>query len=353
VRWREALVLTVALWLFVLLIYLPQLVDKHAGDHWSSIALDAASIPISMLLGLGVFAVFKHTMDWSLNRRVSVLVLTVVAVSIGQRALDLLYTSWHALPKTMASSYTSVFNYICVFGVNLVLFQLTFSRRREMSRERQLADARWAAQQAQLTALRYQLNPHFLFNTLNAISSMIVTGRNAEAEQMTEKLSTFLRASLASDPTELVPLETELTLIEDYLEIESIRFGERLTVEIPSTGAAGSVLIPSFLLQPLVENAIKYGVGPSPRPVTICIAAEIAGESLILKVNDDGTFPSDHPKPVGTGVGLENVRRRLGAIYGKAASLDAGPREPGYGVTIRLPTTAPQRPERELLDNAA
>jgi len=216
-----------------------------------------------------------------------------------------------------------------------------YTRRRDVRRERQLAEARWSAQQAQLTALRFQLNPHFLFNTLNAISSMIVTGRNEEAEQMTDKLSSFLRASLSSDPTELVPLESELALLEEYLEIETIRFGERLNVEIPCTSEAAEVLIPSFLLQPLVENAIKYGVGPSPHPVTITLSAEVDVDFLVLEVTDNGGGAAEHVQPAGTGVGLENVRRRLEAVYGARASLNAHRLPQGFQVTICVPLDAP------------
>jgi sensor histidine kinase YesM len=153
-------------------------------------------------------------------------------------------------------------------------------------------------------------------------------------------LSSFLRGSLSSDPTELVPLETELALIEEYLEIEAIRFGERLAIQIPCTTEAGEVPIPSFLLQPLVENAIKYGVGPSSKPVTISVSAQISGADLILRVSDDGAADSDQAKPAGTGVGLENVRRRLDAVYGEQASLTVTTLDPGFAVTIHLPLKA-------------
>ena len=344
--WREAAILTFALWTFILVIYLPILIDRHRGEGWGSVALDGSTVFISALFGMGAFAVYRATLDWRLDRRLAALALTLVACAFSQTAFDYLFTgwvaqnleaSWEALPRNIGHSYGAAFNYLCVFGVNMALFQLLFVRHREVTRERQLAEARWAAQQAQLTALRYQLNPHFLFNTLNAISAMIVTGRNDDAETMTNKLCSFLRASLSSDPTELVPLETELGLIEDYLEIESTRFGARLVIEMPCSSAAAAVEVPSFLLQPLVENAIKYGVGPSVEPVTVRISARTEGDTLALTVENDGTAHAAGEKLPGTGVGLVNVERRLEAIYGKAASLIAGPTEKGFAAAIRIP----------------
>ncbi len=344
--WREAILLTIALWTFVAIIYLPILIDRHPGQPWTSVALDEVTLVLSMVLAMPVFALFKATRDWPLAQRTLALGLGVVTVSIVQVTFDLLYTgligdridtAWENLPTDLSRAYRATFNYVCVFGVNVALFQLVGARRHELQQAQELAQALSAAQHAQLAALRYQLNPHFLFNTLNAISAMIVTKRNEEAELMTDKLSSFLRASLASDPTELVPLDQELTLMEDYLEIESIRFGDRLHVEIDCSSDACAVPVPSFLLQPLVENAIKYGVAPSLEPVNIRVTGRREGEDLVVTVEDDGRGASAAYKIDGTGVGLDNVRKRLRAIYGDAASLAARPSTPGFTAIIHLP----------------
>ncbi|HEV2569270.1 sensor histidine kinase [Sphingomonas sp.] len=348
--WREAILLTVALWTFVAIIYLPILIDRHPGEGWVSVALDEVTLLLSMALAMPLFALFRATEEWEVPRRVLALGGAVLAAAIVQVCFDLLYTglianrvdtAWENLPTDLGRAYRATFNYVCVFGVNVALFHLVNSRRHELSQAKELAQALSAAQHAQLAALRYQLNPHFLFNTLNAISAMIVTRRNDEAELMTDKLSSFLRASLASDPTELVPLDQELTLIEDYLEIESIRFGERLHVEIDCASDACSVPIPSFLLQPLVENAIKYGVAPSLEPVNIRVTGRRDGDELIVTVEDDGKGAANAVAPGGTGVGLQNVRRRLSALYGELASVAAGPRDPGYASVIRMPVKPP------------
>jgi signal transduction histidine kinase len=349
--WREAILLTVALWTFVAIIYLPILIDRHTGDNWTSVALDEVTVLLSMALAMPLFALFRVTEEWAVPRRILALGGAVLTVSVVQVVFDLLYTglianrvdtAWENLPTDLSRAYRATFNYVCVFGVNVALFHLVNSRRHELSQAKELAQALSAAQHAQLAALRYQLNPHFLFNTLNAISAMIVTRRNDEAELMTDKLSSFLRASLASDPTELVPLDQELTLMEDYLEIESIRFGERLHVEIDCASDACGVPVPSFLLQPLVENAIKYGVAPSLEPVNIRVTGRREGEHLVVTVEDDGKGAANAVPAGGTGVGLQNVRRRLSALYGDSASVEAGSRSPGYASVIRMPVDPPQ-----------
>ena len=350
--WREAILVTIALFTFVAIIYLPILIDRHPGEGWTSVALDEVTLLLSMVFGLPLFAVFRATRDWELLPRALALAAAVLGVSIEQVCFDLLYTgmvanridtAWEDLPTDLSRAYRATFNYVCVFGVNVALFHLIGARRQEVQQARELAHALAAAQHAQLAALRYQLNPHFLFNTLNAISAMIVTRRNDEAELMTDKLSSFLRASLASDPTELVPLDQELSLIEDYLEIESIRFGERLHVEIDCASDACGVLIPSFLLQPLVENAIKYGVAPSREPVVIRVFGRREDGTLNVTVEDDARGAASAVKTGSTGVGLQNLRQRLAALYGDAASLSAEQRNPGFAATIRLPA-APREP---------
>ena len=164
----------------------------------------------------------------------------MLAAAAANTTFDLLFQGWIAdhfvdawrtLPADFSRAYTSTLNYILVFGVNMILFHVNYVRRAGIQQERRIAEANAAAHQAQLAALRYQLNPHFLFNSLNSISALIVTGRNKDAEAMTDRLSSFLRSSLNADPAELIPLDEELALTEEYLEIESVRFGDRLDID--------------------------------------------------------------------------------------------------------------------------
>lgn len=215
--------------------------------------------------------------------------------------------------------------------------KLTRERELELAVAREAASrAEAAASAASLAALRYQLNPHFLFNTLNAISSLIVTKDYQTADAMLAKLSEFLRATLSSDPDALLPLEDELATLQHYLEIESVRFGERLAVEFICPPALNSALVPSFLLQPLIENAIKYALAPSAVPVTIRVEASNDGDTLIVAVEDDGVGQEKHRTP-GTGVGIANVRQRLETLYGAKGSLETRKRERGFVAVARLP----------------
>lgn len=204
--------------------------------------------------------------------------------------------------------------------------------------ERRAAAFRSAAQAAELRALRYQVNPHFLFNTLNSLSSLVMTGKRAEAERMILNLSTFFRTSLSGDPTEDVRLSEEIQLQRLYLDIEAVRFPKRLRIEIDVPEDLENMCVPGLILQPLVENAVKYGVARSREPVTVRISAREDSGGLVLCVEDDGR-PSDHAGgEAGTGVGLANVRDRLIARFGDDAScrwgrLPAG----GFAVLLTMP----------------
>ena len=194
-----------------------------------------------------------------------------------------------------------------------------------------------AAKDAQLRALRYQVNPHFLFNTLNSLSSLTMAGRQAEAEAMIIGLSTFLRSTLSLDPAADVSLTDEITLQRRYLDIERVRFPERLHVEERVPESLAEAQVPALILQPLVENAIKHGVAPGSGPVTLSIlAAEVDGMlELTVENNGAGTMRS---AAKGTGVGIANVCARLTARHGDAARCESEPlADGGYRVRLLFP----------------
>ncbi len=206
------------------------------------------------------------------------------------------------------------------------------------SAERAAAGYRAAARDAELRALRYQVNPHFLFNTLNSLSTLILKDHRDEAEKMVLNLSTFFRTSLTADPTEDVVLAEEIRLQRLYLDIEEVRFPERLIVDIKIPQELNTACVPCLILQPLVENAIKYGVSRARRPVTVTITAREDSEGLVLSVEDDGDALGDEQTLQGTGVGLKNVADRLKARFGDAAACRYGPLpNGGFGVTIFMP----------------
>ncbi|MCZ8320511.1 MAG: sensor histidine kinase [Novosphingobium sp.] len=203
--------------------------------------------------------------------------------------------------------------------------------------ERREGEYRRAAKASELRSLRYQVNPHFLFNTLNSLSALVITGKTQAAEQMIQTLSTFYRRSLAGDPTGDVALEQEIALQRLYLEIEAVRFPDRLRTRYEIPAQLADARMPGMILQPLVENSVKYAVAARTRPVTVTIAAREEYGWLVIEVADDGPGA-----PVGAshgfGIGLANVRDRLAARYGEAAQLDSGPAAGGgWRTLIRMP----------------
>jgi signal transduction histidine kinase len=195
---------------------------------------------------------------------------------------------------------------------------------------------RRAAKAAELRSLRYQVNPHFLFNTLNSLSALVMVGRAEQAEKMIQSISRFYRHSLAGDPTTDMPLEDEIALQRHYLEIEAVRFPERLRCEFDVPDDLMSACVPGMILQPLVENSIKYGVSTTIRPVTIRISAREAGGFLIVTVADDG--PGEGLASGSTGIGLENVKSRMIARFGEEAKVESGPLPAGgYATVLTMP----------------
>ncbi|MFL6751878.1 MAG: sensor histidine kinase [Sphingomicrobium sp.] len=212
-----------------------------------------------------------------------------------------------------------------------------------LSAQRRVADAESAAQAAQVRALRYQVNPHFLFNTLNSLSSLVMTGRTDRAEAMLLALSTFFRTSLSLDPTAEVTLAEEIDLQRLYLDIEKARFPDRLHVEIDVPADLEKARLPALLLQPIVENAIKYGVSKSRKAVIIRIdARHLDNHRMVIEVSNHLKHggKTDLPAPTheGTGLGLANVCQRLDARFGSRASCRYGPMATGgFKVSLTLP----------------
>ncbi len=196
---------------------------------------------------------------------------------------------------------------------------------------------RSAAKAAELRSLRYQINPHFLFNTLNSLSSLVITGKDNRAEAMIQAVSNFYRHSLAEEPTEDVALEDEIALQRDYLAIEEVRFPERLVVTITLPDSLERARVPGMILQPLVENSVRYAVARSTTPVHVTIEALARDDRLHLIVADDGPGLGDSGGG-GFGIGLSNVRDRLRARFGDRAQVISGQVEQGgYRTELIMP----------------
>jgi two-component system LytT family sensor kinase len=206
------------------------------------------------------------------------------------------------------------------------------------AREEEISALRTLAQDAQLRALRSQLSPHFLFNALNSIAALIREGRPEQAEETTEHLADFLRTTLSLDPQRLITVGEETSLQRLYLNIQQVRFPTRLNVIFNIAPDVEGALVPSLILQPLVENSIKYAVARSTSPVTVNIRAKADGEKLQIIVEDDGGNASSSSLATGNRMGLANVAERLSAHYADDASLDFGAqREGGFRNTIIVP----------------
>jgi signal transduction histidine kinase len=350
-RWSDGIRSIVGLWLIVLAIYLPIIISNHNGEGAMSVVLDAATIVVSMLFAVPMFVVFRATLGLPAALRGVLLVAEVILVIIGQLAFDLIYThfvithaavAWSAVPHDLAHSYDRAFRYGAVFSINLALFQLAYSRRRSHRQERQLASLITASRQAEIDALLAKLSPHFLFNTLNVISGLVVTRRNEEADDLLGRLSTFLRASLGQDAHHFGAVDSELSLVEDYLEIESARFGDRLVPQVHCQPDAADIPMPKLLLQPLIDIAVRDGVDPVVKPVTVTVDAATEEDIwLRLEVSDDARVPDrsiDPNEPV-----LATIHQRLGALFGERAALHVHADEEGFLATMRLPLDALRR----------
>lgn len=196
------------------------------------------------------------------------------------------------------------------------------------------------AHEAQLLMLRYQLNPHFLFNTLNAISTLVLSKATEQANEMITKLSKFLRYSLDHSPLDKVSLAQELETSRLYLDIEKVRFAERLILDFKIGKDVEQAMVPTMLLQPIIENAIKHGVSKSETGGTITISAQRVDSELVIEVKDDGPGLVNGQEAgaafdLSAGVGVSNIRNRLQGIYGDAHSLTFSNAQPS-GLIVRV-----------------
>jgi len=234
---------------------------------------------------------------------------------------------------------SSVWSFYIILSWSGLYFGVKYYQMLQKERQNVLK-ANTVAHQAQLKMLRYQLNPHFLFNTLNAISTLILVEENKTANGMVTKLSEFLRYSLDKDPMKRVTVESEIHALSLYLDIEKVRFEERLNVEIDIAEDCNKALVPSMILQPIAENAIKYAIGVMETGGTIVVKVSRFGNDLLVELSDNG--PGAEIKNGNlfreNGVGLANTRERLIALYHDNFSLVVSKNNPsGVKVSIRTP----------------
>lgn len=240
---------------------------------------------------------------------------------------------WRKLLDVALGRYFLLLAWASTYFALLAGVQARAAQRRE-------EQFRSAAKAAELRSLRYQVNPHFLFNTLNSLSALVMTGKADRAERMIQTISRFYRHSLANEPTADVALKDEFDLQKLYLDIEAVRFPTRLVCVFDLPQDLEEARVPGMILQPLVENSVKYAVSPVSRPVTITLAAREEFDRLVITVGDDGPGV-----PQGTthgfGIGLANVRDRLEARFGPDIGFSSAPVPGGYCTEIRIPLSRP------------
>jgi two-component system, LytTR family, sensor kinase len=320
--------------------YLSALAHGKELDYWR---LPFAVALAGLVLTLGVRWVLRQAWHLPPKRFIATAIACVLLTSSLLSGVFLyMLIEWcsDCRPATNLGyfAYSTSYLYVVLSWVGLYV-GIKYYRQLQQQTQQALA-ATAMAHQAQLKMLRYQLNPHFLFNTLNAISTLVLDRQNALANQMVQGLSAFLRHSLDSDPMQRVTLKQELDALNLYLGIEKVRFAERLTVETKIAPECYSALLPSMLLQPLVENAIKYAIARMVEGGRLEIRAERRDGRLWLCVADNGPGCPDFelPNGEGCGVGLKNTRERLRVLYGEAQSVEArNGSEGGVQVTLSIP----------------
>ena len=321
--------------------------DNVSWSHVAHIALQAA---LGILCCWPLRYVFKWARSLSLLSQILAVALAVTLMSLLWTASRMALFMWLADESGLWSEFNDwYFGSVFVFlSWTAIYYSFDYYRLfknehgkllRESERQHEeylrRIQAESSMREAQLTMLRYQLNPHFLFNTLNAINAMVALGLSDKAQTMIEQLSKFLRHAVDTEAKSTVTLEEELFNVRLYLEIEQARFEDRLAVSYNIDPAAQTVIVPSLILQPLVENSMKYAISRSEAGGVINISAKVVGQRLLLDVRDSGPGMPTEKWMEDRGVGLSNTLDRLDVLYRGDFEFKATPVEP-CGLNIRI-----------------
>lgn len=336
--WRPSLIIILAVWAY----------------HWFSLtAAQAFVLPnaediavrrllpmsVGIALSLLIVAAIRKVSEKAVWSKVVVVLLAAWLIPIPYALMHLAIFPEIAPGQTTLqrmSGMWSGFSHL-FFAIAIAVVTVDYSvKLRE--REHRFDRVAHLAREAELRALQYQVNPHFLFNALNSVASLLSDREVTQAETMVENLADYYQQVLASGPDHEVPLKDELETQATYLAIERVRFPERLEVSTNISPDLEMALVPRLILQPLVENVVKHSSARTDAKVCIKINARAEGPSVILEVRNSspgGPLSEARTKRVGTG--LRNIEDRLQALYGSDASVKAGPTQNGFSVTISLP----------------
>lgn len=332
----------ILVWIIVLIIH--AFILHFIGEiGWSVSFVDSAIFNINFaLIGFGIWYIVRYTrLDASqvFNTFSTHLGGSLLLVSIwlfaSRSALSAIYSKEEAYIQFLSDSvlWRGVigFLYYTIIAVNYYLIQYYQDFQKQKLRE---SEINRLLRESELSALKSQINPHFIFNSLNSVSSLTLSDPG-KAHEMVINLSSFLRYMLSSSKTQLVKLSEELKAVELYLGIEQIRFGEKLNVRVDCSENSQDLKVPQLILQPLIENAIKYGVYESTDKNNIDITCSQRKEFLIVEISNDielGGVPAK-----GQGIGLKNVKSRLELVYNNPELIEIDKSETKFRVKLSLP----------------
>lgn len=314
-------------------------------EDWSRLGARAVVSTFGALISFGILKILQRTTGVSLVKRAIIALALACAGSAIHSLINWAIFLGVNGPieggrfslASEAAGYPSLFYLFSWVYLAITVILLSLSYGEELIlRERRIVELSRDADRARLSALRYQLNPHFLFNSLNSAASLVSAKRNADAELMLENLADFLRATLKLDAESEISLRDELALQSLYLDVELVRFPNRLRVETDVPKDLLDVLVPNLITQPLIENSIKHSVAQSTEPVLLTIAAREIGGKLEIRISDVGCNAPSESR--GTGVGLDNVERRLELHFGAEARFEAGAAaDGGFEAVMTMP----------------
>jgi hypothetical protein len=321
--------------------YLFDLVESIHEFLTKRVFIKEETVPIAMMF-LGSCALHpycrwlvRQSQSWIAFELKALAAATITSIPVacgtGLILQNFYSVPWHALVTVWAWS-TFILLMWCSLYFSIKQWQQTNKEKERLIR------AESEVKEARLLALRYQLNPHFLFNSLNAVSTLVLDGNAPAATRMLSQIADLLRTSLDSEVTAEVTLSRELAFTEEYLAIEQTRLGERLRIDLDVPLETRDALVPSMLLQPLIENAVRYGVAPFIEGGWIAIKSALHADRLRIAIGNSGRRCEGEQKKNGSGIGLGNTADRLKTLYGTDCQFSlAWPEEGGCEVVLELP----------------
>lgn len=325
-----------ACWLLLVIVHIRLI-------HWYGLTIEMALVDgvISNVFLMGVCILVSNLFSYYLPSKqrysyilVKVAILTIAWLLVTRVVLMLVFTEdaykhffTQSIPIRAAIGFL-------IIGEMALLSVLWYTSQDQQENEKRRSEAERLAKEAELFKLRQQLQPHFLFNSLNSINALIGL-KPQEARKMIQQLSDFLRGTLKKEDNVWTSLEEELQHLQLYLEIEKVRFGHRLNAGVENVDADMNAKLPALILQPIVENAIKFGLYDTIDDISICIKATQEGDLLIVSVQNP--FDPETSTPKGTGFGLSSVQRRLYLLFGRNDLLQTAAKENIFITTVKIP----------------